>query len=180
MAKKPAVEHLLIDGYNLIKTVPRFSWYERTSLEAARTALQQALAAFSKRTGIDISLYFDGDTGCGDEAGGNSPLRIFFSRTPQTADDLIKRACQDKHGAKWLRVVSSDKEIRRFARRHRIRSVSAEEFDREMDRRGPAVQQDVEASEESLRERPLDEAEIDAWERLFTQLRDPAEGEKER
>ncbi|NKB70797.1 MAG: hypothetical protein GKR89_27315 [Candidatus Latescibacteria bacterium] len=180
MAKNTSSEHLLIDGYNLIKTIPRFGCHERTSLEAARRALQQVLVAFSRRTGIDISLYFDGDADDRGEGRGQPSLRIVFSRAPQTADDLIKAACQDKHGAKWLRVVSSDKEIRRFARRHRIRSVSAEEFDLELDRPVAGPQEGTEINEESLRERPMDEAEIDAWERLFAQGRDGVGGKTDK
>jgi len=35
------------------------------------------------------------------------------------------RAAQDKHGAKWLRVITSDREIRRYAERHKISSMSS-------------------------------------------------------
>ena len=52
-------EHLLIDGYNLIKVSQLFQGRGDT-LERARHRLQQALAAYGRRADKHIALYYDG------------------------------------------------------------------------------------------------------------------------
>jgi predicted RNA-binding protein with PIN domain len=162
MKDKP--EHLLIDGYNLIKTSLLFSHYEKTSLQRARQALIQALGSYARQRGARITLFFDG--GVGMEAPVSSgPVQVVFSRAPLKADDLIKEAVQDRHGAREVRVVSSDREIRRFAQTHRVRVSTAGEFERELETRPrPQPSPDL---EEKWRETPLDEAQIGEWERIF-------------
>ena len=53
-------EHLLVDGYNLIKSSQLFQ-APSTSLEKARLALQRALNAHSRHADVHITLYYDGD-----------------------------------------------------------------------------------------------------------------------
>jgi predicted RNA-binding protein with PIN domain len=157
-------EHLLVDGYNLIKSSQLFQAPDDT-LEQARLSLQQTLDAYGRRAKVKITLYYDGD---GDLAhatqGRYGDIEFEFSRYPEKADDLIMRAAQDKHGAKWLRVISSDREIRHFAARHKIRSTSSEDFLDELEAplQKKATPTDPEA--EARRDAPGDLAE---WERLF-------------
>ncbi|MBT7418438.1 MAG: hypothetical protein HN780_07950, partial [Gemmatimonadetes bacterium] len=94
-------EHLLIDGYNLIKSSQLFHRPEQT-LEQARIDLQRALDAYQRHTQNTITLYYDGD-GIHElpRQSRYEEIRIIFSHAPETADDLIMRAAQDKHGAKW-------------------------------------------------------------------------------
>ena len=159
-------EHLLVDGYNLIKTAPLLSQYERTSLRSARIALQKALAA---RRAVSISLFYDGD----DEGGGGQrnwgSLRIRYSSSLETADDLIMQEVQSRHGSKRLRVISSDRAIRNFARRHRIRTTSSSDF---VDELFPELEDsdgdEVAYLQSEDRDAPaLEPSEIDEWERLF-------------
>ncbi|MBN64341.1 MAG: hypothetical protein CME20_23515, partial [Gemmatimonadetes bacterium] len=53
-------EHLLVDGYNLIKSSQLFQ-APGTSLAKARLALQHTLDAHSRRADVRITLYYDGD-----------------------------------------------------------------------------------------------------------------------
>ena len=158
-------EHLLVDGYNLIKTSPFFRHYEAISLQRARQALAQALGAYAKQRGVRITLFFDGDAGVG-ERSASGPVQVVFSRPPLKADDLIKEAVQERHGAKDLRVISSDREIARFARHHRVRVTATGVFEQELAQPPPRPQPSL-AVEEKWREAPLDEAQIDEWERIF-------------
>ena len=158
-------EHLLIDGYNLIKSSQLFHRTEQ-ALEQARIGLQRALDAYKRHTQNTITLYYDGDgTHELPRQSRYEKIRIIFSHTPETADDLIMRAAQDKHGAKWLRVISSDREIRRYAERHKIRSTRSEDFLDELDEPIPAPQ--PQASEQPGSAKPLTNNEQDECERLF-------------
>lgn len=161
-------EHLLIDGYNLIKASAHFGQYQRSSLERARRALEQALARYARHTGARITLFFDGDDGP-QEAGSRGPVQVIFSRPPRQADDLIKEAIQQRHGAKYLRVISTDREIRRFAERHRVRATPSGEFEQELEappRAGPAPD-----NPEAERETVLSEEQLAEWERIFREGR---------
>ncbi len=165
-------EHLLIDGYNLIKSSQLFDRPERP-LEQARMNLQRALDAYQRHTQNTITLYYDGDSTIElPQQSRHEEIRIIFSHAPETADDLIMRAAQDKHGAKWLRVISSDREIRRYAERHKIRSTRSEDFLDELDAPIPAPL--PQASEQSGSAKPLTTDELDEWERLFTARPAPA------
>ena len=121
-------EHLLIDGYNLIKASQLFQGRGDT-LKRARSRLQQALVAYSRRADKHITLYYDGTGESPNTTSTSGPhVTIEFSCYPEQADDLIAQAVERKHGAKWLRVISSDRAVQRSAARHKIRSTCSEDF----------------------------------------------------
>ena len=169
-------EHLLIDGYNLIKASQLFQGRGDT-LERARNRLQQALAAYGRRADKHIALYYDGTGESPSATSASDPrVTIEFSRYPQQADDLIAQAVAKKHGAKWLRVISSDRAVQRCAARHKIRSTCAEDFldeltepIREPSEPAPAPDRDGTESHPSL-----DPGELDQWETLFCRGADEA------
>ena len=160
-------EHLLIDGYNLIKASQLFQGRGDT-LERARSRLQQALAAYGRRADKHITLYYDGTGASPNTASTSGPrVTIEFSRYPQQADDLIAQAVEKKHGAKWLRVISSDRAVQRCAARHKIRSTCSEDFLDELT--GPVHAPSAPAPERDGTEADpsLDSGELDQWEALF-------------
>jgi len=93
-----------------------------------------ALSAYSRHSDTSIEIYYDGDPQIEHpDRQRRVGMDIFFSRRPQKADDLIMRALEQRHGARWLRVVTSDREIQRFAARHKIAFTSAQVFADEME-----------------------------------------------
>ena len=161
-------EHLLVDGYNLIKSSPLFQISGET-LKKARATLEEALGFYGRRTDRQITLYYDGT----DHAPQAIPHRhkeieIHFSQYPEKADDLIMLAVQRKHGAKWLRVISSDREIRRFAERHKIRSTNSEDFLDELEKSPSAQTPQAIDTDDAERSNPDDLDDLDEWEELFT------------
>ncbi|MCY3664073.1 MAG: NYN domain-containing protein [Gemmatimonadetes bacterium] len=162
-------EHLLIDGYNLIKASQLFQGRDDT-LERARNRLQQALVAYGRRADKHITLYYDGTGESPSAASASSPhVTIEFSRYPEQADDLIAQAVEKKHGAKWLRVISSDRAVQRCAARHKIRSTCSEDFLDELTGpvqapSAPAPAPDRDGTEANP---SLDPGELDQWETLF-------------
>ncbi len=169
-------EHLLIDGYNLIKASQLFQG-RGDSLERARNRLQQALAAYGRRANKHITLYYDGTGESSSAASASGPhVTIEFSRYPQQADDLIAQAVAQKHGAKWLRVISSDRAVQRSATRHKIRSTCSEDF---LDELTEPIQESNESTPAPGRDGteahpPLDPDELDQWEKLFHKGADQA------
>ena len=163
----PKPEHLLVDGYNLIKTSPFFRHYEAISLQRARQALVQALGSYARQRGARITLFFDGNADQGEQSP-SGVVQVVFSQAPLKADDLIMEAVQERHGARDLRVISSDREIARFARHHRVRVTATGIFEQEM-AQPPSRPQSAPPAEEQGREAPLDEAQIVEWVRIFDQ-----------
>lgn len=161
----PKSEHLLVDGYNLIKTSPFYRHYEAISLQRARQALIQVLGGYARQRGARVTLFFDGAAGTG-ERSVSGPVQVVFSRPPLKADDLIKEAVQDRHGARDLRVISSDREIARFARQHRVRVTATGAFEQELAQPPPRPKPAPDAAA-PWREAPLSEAQIAEWERIF-------------
>ena len=162
-------EHLLIDGYNLIKSSQLFQGRGDT-LERARGRLQQALAAYARRADKHITLYYDGTGAAPSATNASGPyITIEFSRYPQQADDLIAQAVAQKHGAKWLRVISSDRAVQRCAARHKIRSTCSEDFLDELTGPVQASNAPVPAPDRDGTEShpSLDPGELDKWEALF-------------
>ena len=163
----PKPEHLLVDGYNLIKASPFFRHYEAISLQRARQALVQALGGYARQHGARVTLFFDGNADQGEQSHAGV-VQVVFSQASLRADDLIMAAVQQRHGAKDLRVISSDREIARFARHHRVKVTATGVFEQELTRLPPRPQPAL-AAEEQGRELPLNEAEIAEWERIFQQ-----------
>lgn len=165
-------EHLLIDGYNLIKSSQLFQGRNDT-LEQARNRLQKALAAYCRRTDKHITLYYDGQGSVPNAASASGPyIAIEFSRHPQQADDLIAQTVAQKHGAKWLRVISSDRAVQRAASRHKIRSTCVEDFLDELTAPVHAPRPPASAPDGTEADPPLDPGDLDQWEALFRQQAD--------
>ena len=169
-------EHLLIDGYNLIKASQLFQ-SQGDTLERARNRLQQALVAYGCRADKHIALYYDGTGESPSATSTSGPhVTIEFSRYPQQADDLIAQAVERKHGAKWLRVISSDRAVQRCAARHKIRSTCSEDF---LDELTEPIQEPSEPATAPARDGTetdpsLDPNELDHWEALFRKETDKA------
>lgn len=168
----PQREHLLIDGYNLIKSSGLFQG-RGDELKQARDRLEQDLAAYGRRAGKDITLYYDGTRTAPRTADASSPyLTIEFSRYPQQADDLIAQAVAKKHGAKWLRVISSDRAVQRSAARHRIRATCSEDFLDELTAPVQAPHTPASTCDGTEAHPSLDPGELDRWEALFRRAAD--------
>ena len=99
--------HLIVDGYNVTKTA-----YPTLSLEAQRRRLLAGLGGLVARTAAEVTVVFDG-------ADGSVPVavpaprgvRLLFSRTGETADEVIRRLARHEPQGRSVVVVSSDKEI---------------------------------------------------------------------
>lgn len=162
--------HILIDGYNLIKCVPLYSETQNQSLAAARDHIEAVLSTHAKSGNLRVSIYYDGDPEIGHaDYQQRGDIDIFFSRRPQKADDLIMEAVARKHGARWLRVVTSDREIQRFAARHNIAFVDSPTFAEELDRPAQRTGRDEEVDPGSNPHWTPARDEIDELAKVFKQ-----------
>ena len=106
---------ILIDGYNLIHTIPLIAEELDRDLESSRNSLVRLLNTYrcSKKDIYPITIVFDGQKEHFDKR--NTPPRgisITFSRG-ETADELIVKMV--KNQSKGSNLVTSDKELRKNA-----------------------------------------------------------------
>jgi len=85
---------------------------------------------------------------------------------PLSADQVIMRLIQDDTAPRRLTVVSTDREIRRAARRRRCRSVTSEQFASFVERRRHPGRP-TKAVEPQEKTRGLSPQQLDAWLEVF-------------
>lgn len=113
-----AVRHLLgtgaaviVDGYNVAKNV----WPELT-LERQRNALIAELENLTRSSGCPITVVFDGADVVGAVADTRRVVRVVYSPTGVTADDVIRDIVRNMPPTDPVVVVTDDQEIVRDVR----------------------------------------------------------------
>ncbi|MEY2429694.1 MAG: uncharacterized protein QOJ40_2579 [Verrucomicrobiota bacterium] len=89
-----ALVRILVDGYSLLHAWPELAPGQARHTAAAREELIQRLTQYQDAIGTPVTIFFDGG---GAPAGtpaalSTAELEILYSRSGQTADDMIERA----------------------------------------------------------------------------------------
>jgi predicted RNA-binding protein with PIN domain len=95
--------HLVVDGYNVTKT-----GYPELPLADQRTRLAGQLAALAARTGVEITLVFDGAGVVAAPARGSRGVRVLFSDPGVLADDVIRSLVAAEPHGRPVVVATSD------------------------------------------------------------------------
>lgn len=124
--------HLIIDGYNLLGVRGQVGRGGGVSGETAREQLIRELGLYRQRKGHAITVVFDGwqqgfATGHREHRSG---VEVRFSPLGERADQIIQRLAEEYGTA--CAVISSDREVANFARRHGAFVMSAAEFERKL------------------------------------------------
>lgn len=124
--------HLLVDGYNVTKT-----GYGTLPLADQRTRLMASLEGLASRTKAEITCVFDGaDVDAPPVVAPTRRVRLLFSATGETADELIVRLVRAEPPGRPIAVVTSDKEIVTAVRRAGARAVPSAIFLRRLEAHG--------------------------------------------
>lgn len=122
--------HLLVDGYNVTKT-----GYGELTLQAQRTRLLAGLGALVARTGAEVTVVFDGQDGAVPVAlPAPRGVRLLFSRSGETADEVLRRLVRHEPAGRPVVVVSSDNEVVDGVRASGAHAVPASGLVRLLDR----------------------------------------------
>ncbi len=155
--------HYLIDGYNLIHSIPQFRNWLESGLEPARNQLIHFLQGYLSSRQVNITVVFDGE-----EVGfieqpptSNRWLKIIFSKSPEKADPIIKRLIQRTKNKKSLILVSADHELINFSNQNSVQVLSPEEFYDRVSKRPNQTQVDQKFNSQ------ISESEVDEWLKLF-------------
>jgi predicted RNA-binding protein with PIN domain len=98
--------HLVVDGYNVTKT-----GYPELPLADQRTRLAGQLAALAARTGVEITLVFDGAGVVTAPTRGFRGVRVLFSDPGVLADDVIRALVAGEPQGRPVVVVTSDRAV---------------------------------------------------------------------
>ncbi|MFE9421878.1 NYN domain-containing protein [Kitasatospora sp. NPDC006697] len=113
--------HLVVDGYNVTKT-----GYPTLPLEQQRLRLLGGLAMLAQRTQAEVTCVFDGqDLDVPVIMAPPRGVRVRFSRTGQTADELIRQLVRAEPQGRPVVVVSADREVADGVRKAGARPVSS-------------------------------------------------------
>ena len=115
----------LIDGHNLIAALPDIDLAE----EHDEAKLLIKLKGFCARGKAQCTVIFDGGLPGGASSLSTKSVRVFFAAAEQSsADRLIKRRIDKLRDARNWTLVSSDRELRDYARWKGMRNIPAAEF----------------------------------------------------
>jgi predicted RNA-binding protein with PIN domain len=112
---------ILVDGYSLLHAWPDLAKGKARYSAAARAELVQQLRLYSDAVGAPITVVFDGQgpaPSVAVEAPSTPMMEIIYSKSGQTADDIIERVTAKLVNYGEVLVVSND-----FAERDTVVSV---------------------------------------------------------
>ncbi|WP_227869907.1 NYN domain-containing protein [Streptomyces otsuchiensis] len=99
--------HLVVDGYNVTKT-----GYPTMPLDKQRLRLLGGLAMLAAQTSAEVTCVFDGaELDVPVLLAPPRGVRVLFSKSGQTADELIRRLVRAEPPGRPVVVVSADREV---------------------------------------------------------------------
>jgi uncharacterized protein len=125
---------LIIDGYNLLHVGRSLTRLSATDLQRERERLIDRLATYRRNRFCDITVVFDGwQSGWVTENRGRQKgIDLVFSKLGEKADEVIKRMMKEKGAG--VMVITSDREIARFAEKISVSVVPSEQFVERMEK----------------------------------------------
>ena len=117
-----ALVRILVDGYSLLHNWPEIAPGQPRHSERARDELIQIVTNYHDVTGEPITIFFDGagSRGSAPKQESARAVEILFSRSGQTADDMIERAAHRFQSYGEVLVVTDD-----FAERDTVGALGA-------------------------------------------------------
>lgn len=148
------MRHYIIDGNNLIGKIAALQKLQKKNKQSSREKLAFILESyFLGKQNIKISLHYDGFPGQSIKV---QNIRIIYSGK-KTADDEIKSQIEHEKNSRNLIVVSSDLNLKEFARVCGCAWRSCEDFSREI----------INTSPDDEEEKKIGEMSNDEFKKLF-------------
>jgi uncharacterized protein len=125
--------HLIIDGYNLLHVNRSMASLTPLELQQERDRLIGELSTYRNQKASDITVVFDGWQGgwVTEKTEKRRGIEIVFSKLGEKADEVIKRRIRERGTGSVL--ISSDRELLRYAERLSVSAISSEQFRERME-----------------------------------------------
>jgi predicted RNA-binding protein with PIN domain len=152
----------LIDGHNLIGQLPDLSLADPND-EAKLVLLLVQFAAGRKAR---VTVVFDHGLPGGHSGLSQGPVEVVFAGSHTNADRVLRERIRDEKQPGQLTLVSNDREVIAAARARKIAVARSTEFAAQMKAAAPMPNR---RSTRPNEEKPLSDAEVDEWMKLFGQ-----------
>ena len=125
--------HLIIDGYNLIYAGRLLPSATSHDLERERDHLVDQLSSYRQTRPYQITVVFDGWRGgwAAEKRERKKGIELIFSSLGEKADEVIKRLIKEK--GPGAIVITSDRDIARFAERIAVSVIPSDQFRERME-----------------------------------------------
>ncbi len=146
--------HYIIDGNNLIGKIKYFSDIQKKDRQASREKLAFYIERYFSSKKANVTLHFDGFA---NHPINSQKIKIVYSEN-KTADQKIKQQIENSKSPKNLIVVSSDNNIKEFARVCSAKTLASEDLAAE-------IQKEKNVNEESERIKEIND--VEEFKRIF-------------
>jgi predicted RNA-binding protein with PIN domain len=139
---------LIIDGYNLLHVGPLPIALSAHDLQRERERLIEQLSSYRQAKSCEITVVFDGwQAGwAAEKKERRKGIDLIFSQLGEKADDVIKRLVKEKGPGKV--VITSDRDVARYAERMGAAVIPSEQFRERMDMSSVTGEKDAEEGED--------------------------------
>ncbi len=140
--------HLIIDGYNLLHNNRSLTRLDSIQLRWERDRLIDQLSAYQKLKPSGVTVVFDGWLGgwTTEKREIKRGVEVIYSRLGEKADEVIKRLVKEK-GSGAI-VITSDRDISRFAERMDAAVIPSEQFQEKLEVSSEKLEEDLVEEEE--------------------------------
>jgi predicted RNA-binding protein with PIN domain len=121
---------LIVDGYNVIKSTGFLDDFKFTELKNQREKFLSLLSNYKRKGNHKITVVFDGSKSSQEfvHRENINGIEVIYSKSGQTADELIKDIVEKSSNPKEILVVSSDKGILYYVKMLGASTTLAEEL----------------------------------------------------
>jgi predicted RNA-binding protein with PIN domain len=140
--------HLIIDGYNLLHADRTLVPLNPIQLQRERDHLVDQLSTYRSLRQKEITVIFDGWQGgwSTEKRERKKGIELVFSKLGEKADEVIKRLVREKGSG--VAVVTSDREISRYAERMAVAVIPVDQFKEKMENALTKGEKDFQDEEE--------------------------------
>jgi len=141
--------HLIIDGYNLLHVDRFLTNLNSIQLQWERERLIDRLSTYQKLKPREVTVVFDGwQEGWSTETREKRKgIEVIFSKLGEKADEVIKRLVKEEGSG--VVVITSDREVARFAQRMDVAVIPSEQFREKLEQRSSPMLEESPEEEES-------------------------------
>jgi len=144
----------IIDGNNLIGKIKPLSDVQKKDKQASREKLAHLVDRYFTNKQVEVILNFDGFA---NQKINTSKLKLFYSDN-RSADEKIKKQIETETNKRNIIVISSDNNVREFAKVCGCEVILSEDF-------GKEITKSQNADDEESRIKAIDD--IDTFKKMF-------------
>ncbi|MEW5798917.1 MAG: NYN domain-containing protein [Bacteroidota bacterium] len=153
------MQHFIIDGYNVVHTIPSLKKTLAHDADTARELFIQSVAQLTHRRKFRCTIVFDGSPPANSsKQSPHAPVHVMYS-FPHSADAKIKQIIEQSKNRSSLVIISSDREILNFARVCSCQTHTSKHFANLLSESDDALPEKTDT--------PLSPSQINEWLKIF-------------